>query len=174
MRSAAVIVLFAVLYATSASALTGAGLGSGFVSGFVHPMLRLDHVAAMVAVGLWGAILRAPAVWVLPVAFPIAMAAGGALGVEGVDPPWVDAGIAVSAAIVAVFAVFHGHAHGSEMPPSIHPVAFGLGFVCGTGLLHMAGVALGQLTVTAPGRLAVRAFGGIIALAGLGFLTGTF
>jgi urease accessory protein len=187
----AIAVILALLWAGSAAAHTDAGAGSGFISGFLHPLLGLDHVAAMVAVGLWGAILGAPAIWVLPVAFPLVMALGGALGVAGLDLPWIETGIAASAlviglavalavhppivaaaAIVAVFAVFHGHAHGTEMPDAASPVAYAIGFVTGTGLLHLAGIAIGQLAVTARGRLTVRGLGAVIALGGLGFLTG--
>lgn len=192
MRAIAFILPLALLLAGSAAAHTDAGAGAGFVSGFLHPILGPDHVAAMVAVGLWGAILGAPAIWVLPVAFPLVMALGGALGVAGIDLPWIETGIAASAlviglavalavrlpiaaaaAIVAVFAVFHGHAHGTEMPDAASPVAYAIGFVTGTGLLHLAGIAIGLLAVTAPGRLAVRGLGAVIALGGLGFLTGT-
>lgn len=192
MRAIAFILPLALLWAGSAAAHTDAGAGAGFVSGFLHPILGPDHVAAMVAVGLWGAILGAPAIWVLPVAFPLVMALGGALGVAGIDLPWIETGIAASAlviglavalavrlpiaaaaAIVAVFAVFHGHAHGTEMPDAASPVAYAIGFVTGTGLLHLAGIAIGLLAVTAPGRLAVRGLGAVIALGGLGFLTGT-
>ena len=192
MRAIAFILPLTLLWAGSAAAHTDAGAGAGFVSGFLHPILGPDHVAAMVAVGLWGAILGAPAIWVLPVAFPLVMALGGALGVAGIDLPWIETGIAASAlviglavalavrlpiaaaaAIVAVFAVFHGHAHGTEMPDAASPVAYAIGFVTGTGLLHLAGIAIGLLAVTAPGRLAVRGLGAVIALGGLGFLTGT-
>jgi urease accessory protein len=111
--------------------------------------------------------------------------------VAGLDLPWIETGIAASAlviglavalavhppivaaaAIVAVFAVFHGHAHGTEMPDAASPVAYAIGFVTGTGLLHLAGIAIGQLAVTARGRLTVRGLGAVIALGGLGFLTG--
>jgi urease accessory protein len=169
---------------------TGAA-GGGFVTGFLHPILGWDHVAAMVAVGLWGAFLGPPAIWLLPVTFPLVMALGGVLGVVGVPIPGIEFGIAASAliigaaillawraplviaaVIVGFFAIFHGHAHGTEMPGSASPFAYAAGFVIGTGLLHLAGIALGSLTRWQPGRLAVRVAGGVIALAGLGFITG--
>lgn len=169
-----------------------AGAAGGFVTGFLHPVLGPDHVAAMVAVGLWGAILGAPAIWLLPVAFPLVMALGGAAGAAGVPLPAVETGIAASAlviglavavalrpplwiaaVIVAFFAIFHGHAHGTEMPTATNPLAYAGGFVIATGLMHLAGIALGLLAVSRPGTIAVRAMGGVIALAGLGFLTGT-
>jgi urease accessory protein len=177
--------------ATSASAHSGGAAGAGFATGFLHPLLGWDHVAAMVAVGLWGAFLGAPAIWVLPVAFPLVMALGGALGVAGVPLPGIETGIAasalviglavalaarpplwVAAVIVAAFAVFHGHAHGAEMPQAANPLAYAAGFVVATGLLHLAGIAFGLLAARPAGRIAVRAAGGVIALGGIGFLTG--
>jgi urease accessory protein len=143
----------------------------------------------MVAVGLWGAILGQPAIWILPVTFPLVMAIGGALGVAGVPLPGVEIGIASSALIlgamvlaaarpplwlaavvVAGFAIFHGHAHGTELPHAVSPLAYSLGFVLSTGLLHMCGIAFGLLNRWRAGTLAVRAGGAIIALAGALFL----
>lgn len=163
----------------------------GFVAGLLHPVLGWDHVIAMVAVGLWGAFLGLPAIWVLPVVFPLVMALGGALGVAGVPLPGVETGIALSAivlgamvalaarpplivaaVIVAAFAVFHGHAHGTELPESANPIAFSLGFVIATGLLHVGGIAFGLLVRWPAGRVAVRAAGGVIGLLGAGFLFG--
>jgi urease accessory protein len=183
--------LILLLSAGGAAAHTGGAEGAGFVTGFLHPVLGWDHVAAMVAVGLWGAFLGRPAIWVLPVAFPLVMAVGGVLGVLGLPLPGVETGIAasalviglavalaakpplwVAAAVVAAFAVFHGHAHGAEMPVAASPLAYGIGFVLATGLLHGAGIAFGLLAASPAGRVAVRAAGGVIALAGLGFLTG--
>lgn len=165
--------------------------GGGFVTGFLHPVLGWDHVAAMVAVGLWGAFLGAPAIWVLPVAFPLVMALGGALGVMGLPFPAVETGIAASAVVIGIavaaaarppiwvaamvvgfFALFHGHAHGTEMPGAANPLAYAMGFVIGTGLLHLAGIALGLLAKAPAGMVAVRGIGGAIAIAGFGFLTG--
>jgi len=144
-----------------------------------------------VAVGLWGAFLGNPAIWILPVVFPLVMSLGGALGVAGVMLPAVETGIAasalvlgtmvalaarpplwVAAVLVGVFAVFHGHAHGTELPAAANPLAYALGFVIATGLLHLCGIAFGQLIRWPSGRVVVRAGGGIIALAGAGFLTG--
>jgi urease accessory protein len=183
--------LLLLLTATAASAHTGDAAGAGFVTGFLHPLLGWDHVAAMIAVGLWGAFLGAPAIWVLPVAFPLVMALGGALGVAGVPLPGIETGIAasalviglavalaarpplwVAAAIVALFAVFHGHAHGTEMPTAADPIAYAAGFVVATGLLHLAGIAFGLLAARPAGRIAVRAAGGVIALGGAAFLAG--
>jgi urease accessory protein len=145
----------------------------------------------MVAVGLWGAFLGNPAIWVLPVVFPLVMAFGGALGVMGVPLPSVETGIAVSAIVLGVmvafalrpplwlaavivggFAIFHGHAHGTELPSAANPLAYSAGFVISTGLLHLSGIAIGLLVRWPAGKVAVRACGAFISLAGVGFLTG--
>lgn len=168
-----------------------AGVGGGLLAGLLHPVRGLDHVVAMVGVGLWGAFLGAPAIWLLPVVFPLVMAVGGLLGLLGVPLPGVEVGIALSAivigamvaararpalwlaaAIVAAFAIFHGHAHGTELPASANPLAYSLGFVIATGLLHLAGVAFGLLVRWPAGVAAVQAGGGLISLAGLYFLIG--
>lgn len=180
-----------VLLAGPAAAHTGGGLAGGFASGFLHPILGPDHVVAMVAVGLWGAFLGVPAIWLLPVTFPLVMALGGALGVLGVPLPLVEEGIAasalvlglmvafavrpplwVAALIVGFFALFHGHAHGTELPEAADAVAYSVGFVVATGLLHLAGIGLGLLVASRVGRIAVRTAGGVIALTGLAFLAG--
>lgn len=164
---------------------------SGFIGGFAHPLFGPDHVVAMVAVGLWGAFLGAPAIWLLPIVFPLVMAAGGVIGILGIPLPAVETGIAASAVVlgmmvalaarpplwiaavlVGIFAVFHGHAHGSELPPGADAVAYSAGFVIATGLLHLAGIAFGFLACWPAGRFAVRATGGAIALAGIAFLNG--
>ncbi len=174
-----------------ASAHETAGVAGGFISGFLHPILGWDHVAAMVAVGLWGAFLGSPAIWVLPVVFPMVMAFGGALGVVGIPVPAVETGIAASAVvlgamvafkvrppiwvagvIVAAFAIFHGHAHGTELPNAANPLSYSVGFVISTGLMHLCGIAFGLLVRWPAGKIAVQAGGGLIALAGVGFLTG--
>lgn len=165
------------------------GVAGGFVSGFLHPIAGWDHVIAMVAVGLWGAFLGAPAIWLLPVVFPLVMAFGGALGVVGLPLPGVEIGIAasaivlgamvafaarpplwVAAAIVGAFAIFHGHAHGTELPEAASPIAYSLGFVIATGLLHAAGIALSLVTRWSWGPALVRGAGGVIALLGAWFL----
>jgi urease accessory protein len=181
-----------VLAAAPALAHEGDAAGGGFVTGFLHPIFGWDHVAAMVAVGLWGAFLGQPAIWVLPVAFPLVMALGGALALIGVGVPAVEVGIAASAlviglmvalaarpplaiaaAIVAVFAIFHGHAHGTEMPLATNPLAYALGFVVATGLLHLVGIAFGLVTRAPLGAVAVRVAGVLIASAGAWFLYGS-
>lgn len=160
----------------AASAHTGEAAGGGLLAGFLHPILGWDHVAAMVAVGLWGAFLGPPAIWLLPVTFPLVMALGGALGGAGVPIPGIETGIAGSALVIGAavllalhpplviaavtvgfFAIFHGHAHGAEMSQTASPLAYAAGFVIATGLLHLAGIALGLLARSQTGALAVRA-----------------
>jgi urease accessory protein len=181
-------VLLIVAAFSPASAHTGS-MSGGFVGGFAHPLFGPDHVVAMVAVGLWGVLLGAPAIWLLPVVFPLVMAMGGVIGILGVPLPGVEIGIAISAIVlgamvalavrpalwvaavlVGAFAIFHGHAHGAELPPGADAVAYSLGFVIATGLLHLAGIGFGTLARWPAGRIAVRAVGGAIALAGVAFL----
>ena len=165
-----VVALIALLVAVPACAHTG-NLAGGFVGGLTHPIFGPDHVIAMVAVGLWGAVLGPPAIYMLPVAFPLVMAAGGALGILGVPLPGTEIGIAISAIVlglmvaiaarppiwiavivVGAFAIFHGHAHGAELPAGADAVAYSLGFVIATGLLHLTGIAFGWLARWPMGR----------------------
>ena len=178
------------LWPATAGAHQETGTVWGFTSGFIHPLTGLDHITAMVAVGLWGAFLGAPAMWVLPVVFPVVMAFGGALGVLGVPVPGVETGIALSslilgivvafgarpplwvaALIVGTFAIFHGHAHGAEMPKAANAMTYAIGFVIATGLLHLMGIAFGLLVRWPWGIKLVRAGGVAIALIGFGFLS---
>lgn len=169
----------------------GHGAAGGLQSGFLHPLMGWDHVAAMVAVGLLGAVLGPPAIFLLPILFPLVMALGGGLGVAGVPLPAVEIGIAASAVVlglmvaagravplwtaaivVAFFAVFHGHAHGTELPEAADALAYGVGFVIGTGLLHLVGITIGLAWRWDAGKVAVRTAGGMIAVAGVSFLAG--
>lgn len=173
----------------SAIAHVQSGEAAGFLTGFLHPISGLDHVLAMVAVGLWGAQLGIPAIWVLPVTFPMVMALGGFLGLLGVPLPSVEIGIAASAillgaavmterrpplyaaaALVGFFAIFHGHAHGTELPPGQSGLLYSLGFVVATGCLHAIGVAIGTMHRWPAGRIALRIAGGGVGLAGVFFL----
>lgn len=166
---------------------------SGFFSGLSHPVGGWDHVLAMIAVGLWGALLGPPALWILPIAFPVAMAVGGMLGLLGIPLPWVEVGIAVSSIVlglliltnvqlsvvvaiplVMIFALFHGHAHGTELSPGADAVLYSLGFVIATGLLHALGIGIGAVDRLPKGRTAVRALGGGVLLGGVYFLLGAF
>ncbi|MEM7075250.1 MAG: HupE/UreJ family protein [Pseudomonadota bacterium] len=177
--------------ALPALAHTGDGHAGGFVSGFTHPILGWDHVAAMIAVGLWGAFLGSPAIWILPVVFPLVMALGAVAGIAGIPVPAIEMGIALSAVVLGVmivfaikppiwicavivgtFAIFHGYAHGTELPSNVNALAYAVGFVISTGLLHMTGVAFGLLVRWPVGRAAVRGAGGLILFAGIAFLTG--
>ena len=186
---AALTIALLVLLPSTASAHSETGGVGGLVSGFTHPLTGLDHIVAMVAVGLWGAFLGGRAMWMLPVVFPVVMALGGALGVLGIPLPSVETGIALSgiilglmvtfaakpplwvaAVIVGFFAVFHGHAHGTELPSAANPITFAIGFVTSTGLLHLSGIALGLLVRWPWGRVTVRVSGAVIALIGFAFL----
>lgn len=180
----------AVLAASPAWAHSESSVAGGFLAGFSHPLAGLDHLLAMVAVGLWGAFLGRPLIYLLPVIFPTVMAGGAVLGMLDMPFPPVEVGIAFSvlllggliaaaaswpvwaaSLVVGIFAMFHGYAHGQELPVAADPVGYSMGFVLSTGLLHMFGIGLGFLT-RLPGRLALlpRLIGGGIALAGLLFL----
>lgn len=183
--------LFMFLWSAAAYAHVGHGsTGSGgFLDGMLHPVTGLDHVVAMVAVGLWGAQLGTPAIWILPITFPLVMAVGGFLGVIGVPLPGVVVGVALSgvvlgsfvalslrpplwvaAMVVAAFAIFHGHTHGTALPLSGEPLAYGAGFVVATGLLHVCGIAIGTLNRWPLGTRVIRAGGVFIAATGFVFL----
>lgn len=172
-----------------ALAHTRGGEALGFASGIRHPVSGLDHVVAMIAVGLWGAQLGEPAVWLLPVTFPMVMAFGGMLGLIGVALPGIEVGIAasaivlgfavfrearpslwVAALVVGVFAIFHGNAHGTELPPGANAILYSIGFVIATGMLHATGIGLGVAHRWQAGRAALRAVGAGVALAGMVFL----
>lgn len=167
------------------------GAGGGLLTGFLHPILGYDHLIAMVAVGLWGAFLGERALWLLPIVFPTVMAIGAAVGILGLELPWVEfvialsgvvlgacilakfqAPLAIAMVLVGVFALFHGYAHGLEMPAQTSVLAYGAGFVVGTGLLHMVGIGLGFLTHLPQGEWMVRACGAVISAVGLTYLVG--
>ncbi len=169
------------------------GEAIGFLSGFRHPISGLDHVLAMVAVGLWGAQLGAPAIWVLPVAFPMVMAMGGMLGLIGVPLPGIEYGIALSAlllgaavmfeirpplwvagTLVGIFAICHGHAHGTELPPGQSALLYSLGFVVATGCLHGVGIAIGAIHRWTWGQRVLRAAGAGVAMGGVFFMWKAF
>lgn len=178
-----------VLCAHPAFAHPQKGEAVGFLTGFRHPISGLDHVLAMVAVGLWGAQLGAPAIWLLPVAFPMVMAVGGMLGLMGVPIPGIEYGIALSAillgavvmfelrpplglaaALVGFFAIFHGHAHGTELPPGQSALLYSIGFVFATGSLHALGIGIGTVHRWAWGQKALRIAGGLVAMGGAFFM----
>lgn len=174
---------------TTAHAHVVGGAAGGFASGFKHPLSGLDHILAMVAVGVWGAQLGGQAIWLLPVMFPLVMACGGFLGLIGVPIPGIEIGIALSAIIlgamvltecrppiwvcltlVSVFAICHGHAHGAELPAGGNAALYSIGFVVATGCLHAAGIALGLIHKWPAGKLLLRGAGAVICLGGCFFL----
>jgi urease accessory protein len=182
------------LLPAAAWAHTGHGSTVGFVQGFVHPVTGMDHVLAMIAVGLFAANLGGRALWAVPLSFVSVMALGGAMGFAGIDLPFVEAGIAISVvglglavalrpqwpvaaamALVGVFAIFHGHAHGAEMPVDASGLEYGSGFMLATALLHLVGIGLG-IGFARFGRAhaprAIQCGGVAMTFAGLGILTG--
>lgn len=190
---------FAALLAVAPSAAfahTGLGDTAGFMHGFSHPVGGIDHVLAMVAVGIFAYQLGSRALWLVPATFVLVMAAGGALGIAGVGIPYIEMGIALSVvilgaiialgvkapvaiamAIVGVFAIFHGHAHGAEMPADTSGAMYAAGFMLGTALLHVVGIGLVFLIGRigeARGPNIVRAAGAATCLAGLALVVKLF
>lgn len=178
-----------VLTASAALAHEQTGVGGGLASGLLHPLTGLDHLIAMVAVGIWGAQLGGVAIWVLPIVFPLVMALGAVAGILKIALPLPELVIALSAlvlglavalrirvpfaaaaAIVAVFAIFHGHAHGVELPSAANPLAYGCGFVVATGLLHACGITIGALARWPGGERVIQGVGAAIAALGGYFL----
>ncbi len=174
----------ALLVAGPAFAHTGIGDTAGLAAGFMHPILGADHVLAMVTVGLFAAALGGRALWAVPTAFVVMMVAGGLMGILGVAVPFVEAGIAASIvvvgaaialgwrwpvpaamALVGAFAIFHGHAHGTEMDAGHGAVLYSLGFATATALLHAAGLGLGLSVFARPAL--IRIAGALVAAAGL-------
>jgi urease accessory protein len=174
------------LLAGPAAAHTGSATVVGFISGFLHPIGGLDHVLAMVAVGMLAALIGGRALWLVPASFLGAMVIGSALGFS---LPFVELGIVASVvvlgaivalaprvpvtvamALAAAFGMFHGHAHGAEMPAAVSPVLYGLGFVAATATLHLIGVGVGlasERLAQGGGRAALRLGGGAVAALGL-------
>jgi urease accessory protein len=174
------------LLAGPAAAHTGSATVVGFISGFLHPIGGLDHVLAMVAVGMLAALIGGRALWLVPASFLGAMVMGSALGFS---LPFVELGIVASVvvlgaivalaprvpvtvamALAAAFGMFHGHAHGAEMPAAVSPVLYGLGFVAATATLHLIGVGVGlasERLAHGAGRAALRLGGGAVAALGL-------
>jgi urease accessory protein len=187
--SAAAAVAAGSLLSSPAFAHMGTGLPGGFLSGFLHPFSGIDHLLAMVSVGLWGAFLGRPLIYVLPVVFPAMMVVGAIMGMFSVPMPPVELGIALSvlvlgscialsvkapvwaaSLVVAMFAVFHGYAHGKELPSAADPVSYSAGFVLATGLLHISGIGLGLINERPHGIAVTRSMGGVVATLGVWFL----
>lgn len=160
--------------------------GAGFEAGVLHPLSGLDHLLAMIAVGIWAAQLGGRAIWAVPSAFVGCMAVGGLLAVTGTALPMVEPGILGSVllfglliataarvptvlgmAIVGLFALFHGHAHGTELPEAANPAAYALGFVLATSFLHAVGLGLALMIGRVAPKPVLRVVGGSIAAAGL-------
>jgi urease accessory protein len=177
------------LIPAAAFAHTGAGEVHGFVWGFAHPLGGLDHILAMVTVGIFAWQLGGRALWLVPATFVLVMAAGAALGMARLPLPFVEFGIAasvivlgsivafargapiaVAVGIVGLFAIFHGHAHGTEMALNAAAGAYAAGFLLATALLHLAGIALGCAIGRLDGRAAYQLGGALVALAGLAIL----
>lgn len=165
------------------------GETGGFLHGFEHPLSGADHLLAMFCVGLWGAQMGGRSVWSLPIAFPLIMVIGGMLGIAGVPLPAVESGIALSiivlgaaiafvwrppewlaVLVIGVFAIFHGYAHGAELPTATDPADYAIGFVVATGLIHLLGISVGLAFQRFRGGELSRAVGGLIGLGGVYFL----
>ena len=178
-----------ILLHSNAFAHTEQGQAAGFSTGLKHPWSGLDHVLAMIAVGLWGAQLGNPAMWMLPVIFPMVMSLGAMMGLLGIPLPGIEIGIALSAmflgamvagavrpklaiaaVLVGIFAICHGHAHGTELPVGQSGMLYSMGFVIATGVLHCIGITIGLIHRWPQGRLALRCAGAFIAIMGATFL----
>lgn len=164
---------------------------ASLMSGFSHPFSGIDHLLAMLAVGLWAAQSRRSAQWVLPLVFPVTMVVGALLAFSGVQLPLVEGGIAASVAVlglliafavkmplwastvvVSLFALLHGYAHGSELPHASSAMMYGVGFVAATALLHAAGLGFGLLAGRSVHGKVVRLGGVGIAAVGAYLLSG--
>jgi urease accessory protein len=176
-------------FSSAASAHIGDHSHMSFAEGVMHPLTGLDHILAMVAVGLWASQIGGRALWLLPVTFPVVMAIGGVLGMSGVALPLVEAGIAVSVLVlgaaialklrpslavsvplIGAFALLHGYAHGVELPVEASALEFGVGFIVATAVLHMIGIGIGLTANRLPVQFVARAAGGAIAVAGVALL----
>jgi len=185
------IVTLLLLCASPAFAHSGRGLTDSFAAGVAHPLSGLDHIAVMVAVGLWAALKGGRALWVWPAAFVGVMLIGGAFGMAHVPVPFVEPGILASvvvlgllvalavdlpvwtgAAIVAIFALLHGHAHGSEVAETVSGAEYMAGFALATATLHGVGMGFAQLMTRAQLRPLIRVAGAACLLIGIGLYAG--
>jgi urease accessory protein len=176
-------------FSTAAFAHIGDHSHMSFTEGLLHPFSGLDHVLAMVAVGLWALQLGGRALWLLPLTFPVVMASGAVLGVGGASMAWIELGIAasvvvlgamvafrarpslvVSVPLIGLFALLHGYSHGVELPASASALTYGAGFIAATLVLHLIGIGLGLSFNRLPIRFAARTAGGAIAVLGVALL----
>jgi urease accessory protein len=185
-RAAPIAAAIALLPGLSSGAFAHVGFHpDGFTAGVAHPFSGLDHMLAMVAVGLWASQLGRTARWLLPAAFPAVMTLGAVLGANGVPLPWVELGIAASVivlgaaiafrvkpsllastAVIAAFALLHGHAHGTELAHAGAMLAYGAGFIAATLALQAIGLALGAWSSRSSSLAVTRAAGAAIAAIG--------
>lgn len=176
--------------ATAASAHTGLETGFSLVDGALHPLGGLDHLAAMISVGLWAALSGGRRVWIWPLSFVLMMLVGGFIGHAGIALPAVEpaivlsvivlglavalglkASIAVGAVLIAVFALFHGHAHGAEAPAAGW-YGYAAGFALSTALLHAVGIVIGFAIVGLSNRRPAQIIGAVTAALGLFLMAG--
>jgi urease accessory protein len=176
-------------FSTAAFAHIGDHSHMSFSEGLLHPFSGLDHVLAMVAVGLWASQLGGRALWLLPLTFPVVMAVGAAMGFGGVSLAWIEIGIAlsvvvlgamvafrarpslaVSVPLIGLFALLHGYSHGVELPAEASALSYAAGFIAATLVLHLIGIGLGLSFNRLPVRFAARTAGGAIAVLGVALL----
>lgn len=181
-----IVVVLGALLPTVAHAHAGLGEAGGFLHGLTHPTSGLDHVCAMLAVGLWAAQTGGRSIWAVPLTFVGVMALGGALSMLGIGLPFVERGILLSvlllgvliaasvrlplwlgSGMVGLFALWHGHAHGAEMPALASGIGYALGFMMATALLHVIGIAFGLGMQRRAREHVIRAAGASIALCGM-------
>lgn len=180
------ILLAGLLLPGVALAHTGAGDAHGFIHGFTHPIGGADHLLAMVAVGLWATQMGGRALWLVPSSFVLVMIMGGVVGFLNVPLPFIEQGILLSvlvlgvliagafhfpllysALLVGIFAIFHGYAHGAEMPAESGTFVYVAGFALATALLHVSGIVPGLFIKSAKLQMLTRFAGGAVALSGV-------
>jgi urease accessory protein len=191
MKRLALTLLVLALGSGAAFAHVGVGSTASFTAGVEHPLSGIDHMTVMIAVGLWAALKGDRALWIWPAAFVGVMLVGGALGMAHVPIPFVEPGIlasvvalgllvalavdlpiAVGAAIIGVFAIFHGHAHGSEVAETVSGAEYMAGFALATATLHLVGIGFAQMMTRAHLRPAIRIAGAVCVLIGGGLVLG--
>lgn len=164
------------------------GGSGGLFTGFMHPFSGLDHFLAMFSIGLWGAQIGGRSIWTLPVTFPLVMVVGGVIGIVGIPLYGVEIGIALSIIVlglciafslkpaewivfilISVFAIYHGYAHGTELPKSANPADFAVGFVIATGLIHIIGIGVGLVSEKLYSGKVTKVLGGFIVIGGIYF-----